>query len=105
MRIAIFSECYRPVTNGVVTSVVTLRDTLRARGHTVYIFAPGVADPDDDADVFRLPELPFPRHSYHFARPFPRLNIDFSHLEVDIIHCQHPFTVGRLGRSEEHTSE
>lgn len=97
MRIAIFSECYTPVTNGVVTSIVTLRDALRAQGHTVYVFAPGSPQPDDDADVFRLPELPFPRHPYHFARPFPRLPLDFEALDVDIVHCQHPFTIGRMG--------
>lgn len=97
MRIALFSECYLPVTNGVVTSIVTLRETLRAWGHTVYVFAPGAPQPEDDADVFRLPELPFPRHPYHFARPFPRLTINFDSLDVDLIHCQHPFTVGRLG--------
>ncbi len=97
MRVALFSECYSPVTNGVVTSLITLRETLQAWGHTVYVFAPGSPQPDDDADVFRLPELPFPRHPYHFARPFPRLNFDFAALDVDIVHCQHPFTVGRLG--------
>ena len=97
MRIALFSECYSPVTNGVVTSLITLRQALQAWGHTVYVFAPGTPQPDDDADVFRLPELPFPRHPYHFARPFPRLNFDFAGLDVDIVHCQHPFTVGRLG--------
>lgn len=97
MRIALFSECYSPVTNGVVTSVVTLRETLQALGHTVYVFAPGCPQPDDDADVFRLPELPFPRHPYHFARPFPRLHFEFAALNADIVHCQHPFTVGRLG--------
>jgi glycosyltransferase involved in cell wall biosynthesis len=97
MRIALFSECYLPVMNGVVTSMQTLRETLRAWGHTVYIFAPGTPQPEDDPHIYRLPELPFPRHPYHFARPFPRLKIDFSDLGVDIIHCQHPFTVGRLG--------
>lgn len=97
MRIALFSECYCPVTNGVVTSMQTLRDILRAGGHTVYVFAPGTEQPEDDADIFRLPELPFPRHPYHFARPFPRLNFDFASLGVEVIHCQHPFTVGRLG--------
>jgi 1,2-diacylglycerol 3-alpha-glucosyltransferase len=97
MRIALFSECYRPVTNGVVTALVTLRETLRAQGHRVYVFAPGTPQPDDDEDIFRLPELPFPRHPYHFARPFPRLHIDFGALGVQIVHCQHPFTVGRLG--------
>ena len=97
MRIAIFSECYTPVTNGVVTSIVTLRETMRSWGHRVYVFAPGAPQPDDDADVFRLPELPFPRHPYHFARPFPRLNVNFAALNIQIVHCQHPFTVGRLG--------
>lgn len=97
MRIALFSECYLPVTNGVVTSILTLRETLRAWGHTVYVFAPGTPHPDDDPDIFRLPELPFPRHPYHFARPFPRLKMDFGDLGVQVVHCQHPFTVGRLG--------
>jgi 1,2-diacylglycerol 3-alpha-glucosyltransferase len=97
MRIAIFSECYTPVTNGVVTSIISLRETLRAWGHTVYVFAPGAPQPDDDADLFRLPELPFPRHPYHFARPFPRPTIDFASLDVEVVHCQHPFTVGHLG--------
>ncbi len=97
MRIALFTECYLPVVNGVVTSILTLRETLRSMGHTVYVFAPGNPQPEDDADVFRLPELPFPRHPYHLARPFPRLHVDFEGLGVDLIHCQHPFTVGRLG--------
>src|SRR5579871_1490025 len=97
MRIALFSECYLPVTNGVVTSLLTLRETLRSWGHTVYVFAPGAPQPDDDADLFRLPELPFPRHPYHFARPFPRMSVDFETLGVQVVHCQHPFTVGRLG--------
>ncbi len=97
MRVALFSECYTPVANGVVTSIQTLRETLRAQGHTVAVFAPGAPQPDDDPDVFRLPELPFPNHPYHFARPFPRIKMDFSALDIQLIHCQHPFTVGHLG--------
>ncbi len=96
MRIALFSECFTPVANGVVTSVATLRSTLIAQGHRVYLFAPGSPQPEDDADIYRLPELPFPRHPYHLARPFPRPHVDLSSLEADIVHC-HPFTVGRLG--------
>ena len=96
MRIAVFSECYVPVTNGVVTSVVTLRDTLRAWGHRVFVFAPGTHQPDEE-DVFRLPDLPFPRYPFQPARPFPRMPVDFASLHVDVIHCQHPFTIGRLG--------
>lgn len=97
MKVAIFSECYLPTTNGVVTSIMTLRKTLEKMGHTVYIFAPG--DPEREADpfVYRLPQLPFPSHPYRWARPYPRLNFDFDALGVDIIHCQHPFSVGTLG--------
>ena len=101
MRVAVFSECYRPVANGVVTSIDTLRDTLRERGHTVFVFAPGSPQPDD-RDVFRLPEFPFPQHPFHLARPFPRLPLDFGRLGVDVVHCQHPFTVGRLGAETAH---
>ena len=97
MRVALFSECYLPWTNGVVTSVVTLRETLRERGHTVYLFTPGKPQASDDSHVIRLPELPFPPHPYHYARPFPKLPIDFSSLGIEVIHSQHPFTVGRLG--------
>ncbi len=96
MRIAVFTECYTPVTNGVVTSVVTLRDTLRAWGHRVYVFAPGTPQPGEE-DVFRLPDLPFPRYPFQPARPFPRLPAEFASLDIDVVHCQHPFTVGRLG--------
>ncbi len=97
MRIALFSECYSPVANGVVTSVATLRSALRAQGHRVFLFAPGTPQADDDEDIIRLPELPFPRHPYHLARPFPRLHFDFGALDLDVVHCHHPFTVGRLG--------
>ena len=97
MRIALFSECYIPVANGVVTSVATLRNELRAQGHRVFLFAPGTHQPGDDEDIYRLPELPFPRHPYHMARPFPRLNFEFSALGAEVVHCHHPFTVGKMG--------
>ncbi|HLH81530.1 MAG TPA: glycosyltransferase [Chthonomonas sp.] len=96
MRIALFSECYTPVLNGVVIAVQTLRETLRSMGHEVFIFAAGDPQPDDE-QVYRLPALPFPKHPYRFARPFPSLPFDFNRLQIDIVHCQHPFPVGRLG--------
>ncbi|CEK16583.1 glycosyltransferase [Chthonomonas calidirosea] len=96
MRIALFSECYTPVLNGVVIAIQTLRETLRSMGHEVFIFAAGDPQPDDE-QVYRLPALPFPKHPYRFARPFPTLPLDFSQLQIDIVHCQHPFPVGRLG--------
>ncbi|NLN75418.1 MAG: glycosyltransferase family 4 protein [Armatimonadetes bacterium] len=40
MRIAIFTESYEPIVNGVSVCVSTLRDGLIKRGHEVFIFAP-----------------------------------------------------------------
>lgn len=37
MRIGIFTDQYFPTVSGVVTSIETLADGLRARGHIVYI--------------------------------------------------------------------
>ena len=48
MRIALFSECYLPTMNGVVTSLVTLRDGLRFHDgepvRAVFIRAPWVEE-------------------------------------------------------------
>lgn len=97
MKIAFFTECYTPVINGVVTSITTLRSGLLVAGHDVHIVAPGPPQPEDDEIIHRLPALPFPRHPYRFARPFPRLQHSFDELGIELIHCHHPFTVGRLG--------
>jgi glycosyltransferase involved in cell wall biosynthesis len=97
MKIAFFTECYTPVINGVVTSIMTLRAGLIAAGHEVHIVAPGPPQPDDDPLIHRVPALPFPRHPYRFARPFPRLQPEFDELGIELIHCHHPFTMGRLG--------
>ena len=46
MRIAMFTNNYKPFIGGVPVSIEQLSDGLRALGHTVYIFAPdyGVED-------------------------------------------------------------
>ena len=61
LRLGFFTEIYRPVVNGVVTSVDGLAQGLRSRGHEVYCFAPSMpgGTPSDGA-VFRMPSLPLP---------------------------------------------
>jgi len=63
-RLGFFTEIYRPAVNGVVASVETLAEGLRARGHQVYCFAPSMPGGSRSAgDVFRLPSLPLPHAS------------------------------------------
>lgn len=101
MRIAIFSESYEPIVNGVSVCVATLRDELSKRGHKVFVFAPaykGFADERDD--VFRFPS----RHTvlmpdYPFPIPYaPELFHKFKSLQPDIVHTQTPFLLGIIGR-------
>ncbi len=101
MRIALFSESYEPIVNGVSVCVTTLRDELSKKGHKVYVFAPayrGFIDGRDD--VFRFPS----RHTvlmpdYPFPIPYaPELFRKFRSLQLDIVHTQTPFLLGIIGK-------
>lgn len=93
MRIGIYTEIYQPVLNGVVISVESFREQLRARGHEVYIFTPSYMQYADPS-VLPFHSLPLPtRTPYRLATPFlkqgkiPRL---------DLIHAQTPFMTGLM---------
>jgi len=105
LRIAIFSESFEPVLNGVTTSIQTLRDALRDHGHEVLVFAPGFRGyRDDDPEVFRFPSFrPPTARDYPLALPWKRGLISLvRELKPDIIHTQTPFMLGwtglRIGR-------
>jgi glycosyltransferase involved in cell wall biosynthesis len=100
MRIAVFTESYEPIVNGVSVCVTTLRDELVRRGHDVFIFAPryeGFKDPHPS--VFRWPA----RHTvlmrdYPFPVTFaPEMRRAFEALKVDVVHTQTPFILGVTG--------
>ncbi|MCI0733280.1 MAG: glycosyltransferase [Methylococcaceae bacterium] len=59
MNIAIFSDCYLPIKNGVVTSIVQLKAGLVARGHRVIVFtAEARSYRETDPDVIRFRSVP-----------------------------------------------
>ncbi len=102
MRIALFTECYRPIVNGVVISVLTFAGELRKQGHEVHIIAPAYPGyADTDPHVHRLPSISLPTSPrYPLAIPYMgyRLRPLFEEHPPDIIHVQHPFMCGREGR-------
>jgi len=100
MRLAIFTESYEPIVNGVSVSVRTLRDELTRRGHEVYVFAPGFKGHSDGrSDVFRLPSTHTPlMPDYPFPLPFaPGARSAFASLKLDLVHTQTPFLLGVMG--------
>ncbi len=101
MNIAIFSDTYYPIINGVVTSTVMLENELKKLGHNVYIFT--VSDPSvkkPSPNVFRLPSMPLffsPQHRVALLYP-PKLLLKIRKLDLDIIHTQTEFPVGIFGK-------
>ncbi len=91
MKIAYFTETYEPSLNGVTTVLNNFRRTLRAKGHTVYIFAPRVRGyKDSDPDVFRLPSLKVVNSEPEGMVPVPmpaKVYQNLSDLDFDIIHA------------------
>jgi 1,2-diacylglycerol 3-alpha-glucosyltransferase len=100
LRIGLFTEIYRPVINGVVASVEGLADTLRARGHLVYCFAPRMPGyAEADGPVFRMPSLPLPtRTPYRLTLPVvSRRNLNGVIKQLSVVHVHSPFVTGWMG--------
>jgi len=98
MNIAIFTDTYFPDINGVTSSIYTLSEGLRKRGHKVYVFT--VSEPRSvlknlkkDPSVFRFASIPIVFIKPHrAASPFSiRLFRLVKKLKIDIIHSQTEF--------------
>lgn len=99
MHIAIFTNCYLPLVNGVVGVVNLLRKGFMEQGHQVSIFAPGFDDYlDEEQGIYRYPAVDLTRKvKYPIAVPFsPRISKVLRELDFDIIHSHHPFVLGPL---------
>lgn len=100
LSIAIFSECYHPMRNGVVVSVTSFARELMAMGHRVTIFT--VHHPDqanDEEGVYRFPSITLPmRARYPIAIPMAPVDarkcLDEQHF--DIIHSNSLMLMGHV---------
>jgi len=100
MRLAVFSESYEPIVNGVSVCVATLRDGLEQSGNHVTVFAPAyLGHKDTHPDVIRVPSLRTPfMPTYPIPVPISnRCTADFRNGNFDIIHTQTPFLLGLMG--------
>jgi len=95
-----FTECYRPIQNGVVSSVDSLSDALRDRGHEVICVTPSMPDFEGSRDgVVHVPSLPLPLPtSYRLTIPLgTRERIARELGDVSIVHTHSPFVTGWMG--------
>jgi len=100
MKIGMFTETYVPEVNGVVTSILTLKNELERLGHQVYIFCPTNPEVEEMPNVLRLPSIPFV--NYEDRRVIVRGLHEATQLakryDLDIIHTHTEFGAGILGK-------
>lgn len=102
MRIAIFSDTFTPEINGVVSSVVTLKEGLEASGHEVFVVTthPSLLSITYENRVLRLPGLQLKQmYGYVLTSPIHvRAYKLIKEMKVDLIHAHTEFGIGIFAR-------
>jgi len=95
MKVGIFTECYKPILNGVVNSIDGFRKGLTELGHEVHIFCPEYKEKINEKNIHYCRSFPLPGKSgYHYIYPFD-LRKESIARTMDIVHTEHPFTMAR----------
>lgn len=102
LRVAMFTEAYTPVLNGVAVATRALVEGLRARGHAVDVYTPRHPRQDRQEDgVYRLPSFVSPFRGW-IPLSLPLTTGAHERIAArgpyDIVHTQHPFLLGRAAR-------
>ncbi len=104
MNIAIFTDCYIPIKNGVVTSVRQLKEGLEEKGHNVIIVTVDVPNFEEkDLSVYRLPSFGASFGSGTDTRlgSFVNqgaINRFLKKKEIQLIHTHTEFVMGYYGK-------
>ncbi|MDO4764795.1 MAG: glycosyltransferase family 4 protein [Eubacteriales bacterium] len=103
MRIGLFTDCYYPQVNGVVTSVMLLKESLEELGHDVFVITVKIPNYDgsEEKNIIRVPSVPFAKwREFRVGIPtfFHRSFYQIQSLNLDVIHTHTEFSLGLLGR-------
>ncbi len=97
MRIGLFTNNYRPLVNGLATSVESFANAFRRAGHAVTVVAPRYPGGSAiEPDVLRVPGLRAPtHHAYVLPMAWWRgVGRSVAALQLDVFHAQHPTLLG-----------
>jgi 1,2-diacylglycerol 3-alpha-glucosyltransferase len=92
MKIALFSESYKPNFNGVINIVSKIKEYMEKKGHKAYLFTCGKIT--KEKNVYSSPKITV-QQGYGPSIPYynQREILD----KVDLVHTHHPFTLGLFG--------
>ncbi len=97
MRIAHFTNTYKPNINGVARSVSTFREALSRLGHQIFVFAQEAPHNYREAEpyIFRYPGVNIPAFNYSVTMPRSRtINKMLPALKLHVVHSNHPIALG-----------
>ena len=96
MRIAMFTNNYKPFIAGVPISIERLSEGLRNAGHEVYVFAPDYGNCGEETYVIRYKTLyKKDETGIVVGNCFDgRIEKEFARLRFDVIHVHHPLLSG-----------
>lgn len=98
LKIAHYTNVYKPMKNGVVSSVDSFRRGQLDQGHSVYIVAPTPRDKNyvPEESVFNITAVTLPNQAYPFALPYdPTIIRVLREIKPDVLHTHHPVGLGR----------
>jgi 1,2-diacylglycerol 3-alpha-glucosyltransferase len=101
MKIALFSDTYFPIVNGISVSVSLLAIELRKKGHDVTIFTHDHDLAHPEKGVIRFKGFRPPKRSLHefrIGRVTKQKIKKVMEEHFDVIHCHTELTIGRLGK-------
>jgi 1,2-diacylglycerol 3-alpha-glucosyltransferase len=103
MNIALFLDAFTPMKNGVITSVLQLREGLEKKGHHVVIVAVQVANYENkDPNIMLVPMIPFDFGTKQgfglgLANRFKLLRFMKEH-KIELVHTHSEFGLGLAGK-------
>ncbi|MCD6398935.1 MAG: glycosyltransferase, partial [Candidatus Aenigmarchaeota archaeon] len=100
MKIAFFTDTYKPQINGVVKSIEFFSEELEKRGHDIYIFCPKGKNVPKEEKIYPLKSFKFkPYPEYRIGIPSPNVIKLIKKIKPDIVHIHGPASVGLIGLS------
>ena len=102
MNIALFTDCYLPSKNGVVTVVEQLRESLTILGHHVVVVTVETIEQkkEESPDIYRAVSRPIGMGTtdQYFGFPWlPKLIRYLKKNKIEIIHTHTEFSIGKAG--------
>ncbi|MFZ4117946.1 MAG: glycosyltransferase family 4 protein [Rhodoluna sp.] len=93
MRVAIVTESFPPVFNGVANSVVRVLETLKAQGHEAIVIAPTTTGKYFNGfRTYRVPSVPI--FQFQLGLPNPFVNKILDDFKPDVVHAASPVLLG-----------